>query len=267
MSKVGTVIIASLSVILITKFLSSNSDRVKNEEISKHGQLYAEAKAIFDQGDFDLAEVKLQALLSEDKRLGTYDATGLYNSIQDGKSEERAVRYLASISDKDFERFLKTGELPDEPVTDRPIWPLRMKTILSIKDKVAPLRKAERAKILTAEKAEKARLAAEEKAKKKADKEREEEAKLMQEIGSPPVNSAWDGSVREVERYLQRYLKDPDSLKVQDWGAVSRTRYNGRNYWSVELIYRAKNGFGGMAVAHQTALIRHGQVVELIDIN
>lgn len=75
------------------------------------------------------------------------------------------------------------------------------------------------------------------------------------------TSSAWDGSVRQVEEYLERTLRDPDSLKVEDWGSLSETPTG----YSVRVRYRAKNGFGGYCVADDTFLLdRTGSVTRRI---
>lgn len=58
------------------------------------------------------------------------------------------------------------------------------------------------------------------------------------------VNSPWDGSVWQVERYLERALKDPDSFEAIEWGKVVKTK----DGYQVRCLYRAKNSFGGYAV-------------------
>lgn len=61
----------------------------------------------------------------------------------------------------------------------------------------------------------------------------------------PVSNSAWDGSVYQVERYLKDTLKDPDSYQSIDWGKVLKTP---DNHFKVRHTYRARNGFGGYVV-------------------
>ena len=60
-----------------------------------------------------------------------------------------------------------------------------------------------------------------------------------------PINSAWDGSVRQVERYLKDNLKDPDSYQGIEWSPVAKTDSGG---YIVRHKYRAKNSFGGYVV-------------------
>jgi hypothetical protein len=60
-------------------------------------------------------------------------------------------------------------------------------------------------------------------------------------------NSAWDGSVYQVEQYLKRRLKDPDSFDAIGWGAVSRSCTG----YTVGVRYRARNSFGGMVIEEQ----------------
>lgn len=57
-------------------------------------------------------------------------------------------------------------------------------------------------------------------------------------------NSAWDGSVSQVKKYLKSNLKDPDSYESIEWGNVVETD----NGYMVRHKYRAKNSFGGYMV-------------------
>lgn len=55
--------------------------------------------------------------------------------------------------------------------------------------------------------------------------------------------SPYDGSHYQLERYLKKYLKDPSSYEHIE------TRYiDKKDYLIVTTQYRAKNGFGGMAI-------------------
>lgn len=60
-------------------------------------------------------------------------------------------------------------------------------------------------------------------------------------------NSAWDGSVWQVERYLKKHLKDPSSLDVMEWGHVVSDSAG----FVVRVKYRAKNSFGAFTIEHQ----------------
>lgn len=62
------------------------------------------------------------------------------------------------------------------------------------------------------------------------------------------VNSAWDGSVYQVERYLKRNLKDPDSYQGIEWSRVAPSDDGG---YYVRHTYRAKNGFGGYVIENK----------------
>lgn len=66
---------------------------------------------------------------------------------------------------------------------------------------------------------------------------RERSKKLNQ---SKVENSSWDGSVKQVRKYLKKNLKAPDSYKSIEWGKVIHTE----NGYMVRHKYRAKNSFG-----------------------
>ncbi len=73
--------------------------------------------------------------------------------------------------------------------------------------------------------------------------------------------SGWDGSHRNLEKYIKRFLNDPDSYEH------SETRYNDKgSYLEVLTIYRAKNGFGAMRLGAVKAKVSlDGEVMEILD--
>lgn len=74
-------------------------------------------------------------------------------------------------------------------------------------------------------------------------------------------NSAWDGSVSQVKRYIERNAKDPKSVDYIDWSKVSR---QGSGY-VVRVKYRAKNSFGGFVVEEKIFVLdADGEVVEAV---
>jgi len=60
----------------------------------------------------------------------------------------------------------------------------------------------------------------------------------------PVYNSAWDSSVWQVESWLKKNLKDPDSLEVVRWYPVHKIG----DGFAVQVNYRAHNSFGGINV-------------------
>ena len=90
----------------------------------------------------------------------------------------------------------------------------------------------------------------------------QEAAKLKAEIGDKPTSSAWDASVREVDKYLKANLKDPKSTEYIEWSPVTLMETKGGKAWAVRVKYRSKNSFGGFAVEEGIAFIRNGNVVE-----
>lgn len=76
------------------------------------------------------------------------------------------------------------------------------------------------------------------------------------------MNSAWDGSVWQVEHYLKRRLKDPDSFEAMEWGKVILVP--GGTY-QARCLYRAKNSFGGYVVEQVLVdLDRDGNVTNMV---
>lgn len=76
------------------------------------------------------------------------------------------------------------------------------------------------------------------------------------------VNSPWDGSVWQVERYLERNLKDPDSFEAIDWFPVVKSD----GAYLVRCRYRAKNSFGGFVIEDRLfQLSPDGDVIAAVD--
>lgn len=76
------------------------------------------------------------------------------------------------------------------------------------------------------------------------------------------TNSGWDGSVWQVEHYLKRNLKDPDSFDAIEWSPVID---NGNGY-AVRCRYRAKNSFGGYVIEEKIfAMNKNGDVISVAD--
>lgn len=75
----------------------------------------------------------------------------------------------------------------------------------------------------------------------------------------PRPKLSYSGYYREVERYLELNLKDPDSLKM---GSCTETSYNDLG-WLVGCEYRARNSFGGYVHEAKWFTIRSGQVIKV----
>lgn len=76
-------------------------------------------------------------------------------------------------------------------------------------------------------------------------------------------NSAWDSSVWQVEKYLEKNLNDPKSYEGIEWSEVTKTGSDG---FMVRHKYRAKNSFGGYVIANQVFhLDSEGNVIEVVD--
>jgi hypothetical protein len=94
----------------------------------------------------------------------------------------------------------------------------------------------------------------------------EDRKKIVAEIGPRPINSAWDGSVKEVKDYLNVVLKDPGSVEYSEWSNVVQGDYKGQKCWQAKCTYRAKNSFGGYVLSNQVFYILSGQIIGYSDI-
>lgn len=71
-------------------------------------------------------------------------------------------------------------------------------------------------------------------------------------------NSPFDGSVRQVEKHLKSFLKDPDSFQAIQWFPVQKDL----DGYTVRVRYKAKNSFGGYVVEDKVFLLdRRGNVI------
>lgn len=77
--------------------------------------------------------------------------------------------------------------------------------------------------------------------------------------GKLPEHSPWDGSIREVDRYLKSALKDPDSYEHERCGDI----YGEGDFWTVECQYRARNSFGGFVRERKKFFIRFEKVARV----
>lgn len=86
--------------------------------------------------------------------------------------------------------------------------------------------------------------------------------KIEREKNLPKIqNSPWDGSVYQVENYLKKNLKDPDSYQSIEWSSVAEKDGN----YQVRHKYRAKNSFGGYVVENCIfTLNKEGNVIDVL---
>ncbi len=95
------------------------------------------------------------------------------------------------------------------------------------------------------------------------------EREKLEESSSPyssveVKNNKWNGGVKQVEDYLERTLRDPNSYESIEWSEVKRKD----DGYYVRHKYRAKNGLGGYVVANQLFhLDFNGDVVDVKDLN
>jgi len=96
-----------------------------------------------------------------------------------------------------------------------------------------------------------------------AERKKREIARIENLYGEKPKNSAWDGTVYCIERYIESIAKDPDSLVFEKWSGPELVEKEG---WIVLCQFRGKNGFGGYTRETKMFTIRHGNVMSIKDI-
>lgn len=65
-------------------------------------------------------------------------------------------------------------------------------------------------------------------------------------------NSAYDGSVRQVEEWMKKNLNDPGSLQVVEWSPVVKTE---QGNFVVRCKFRAKNAMGGLVLQNKAFIL------------
>ena len=89
----------------------------------------------------------------------------------------------------------------------------------------------------------------------------EREACAAELRGKPVVvNNGWNGGVHQVEQYLKRHLKDPDSFQAIEWSPVRRSCEG----YAVRVKYRARNSFGGMVIEEKLFRLDTAGTVERV---
>lgn len=85
--------------------------------------------------------------------------------------------------------------------------------------------------------------------------------KVVAEIGPPPHESIWDGSVDEVAAFIKEQAHDPKSFEWVQTYRFEVTKYQGLRCWRIPFRFRAKNGFGGLTLHTADAYWFNGRVV------
>ena len=76
-------------------------------------------------------------------------------------------------------------------------------------------------------------------------------------------NSSYDGSVKQVEDWLESNFNDPDSIQKIEWSEVQKTE---QGKYIVRYKFRAKNSLGGREIYNKAFILAaNGQVITMID--
>lgn len=78
-------------------------------------------------------------------------------------------------------------------------------------------------------------------------------------VGNAPKQSAFDGSVLAVEKYIKANSKDPNSIEYVEWTKVTPSD----EFWAVRCKFRGKNSFGAMVLQNQWFYIQNEAVVKV----
>ena len=76
-------------------------------------------------------------------------------------------------------------------------------------------------------------------------------------------NNPLDGSVHQVERYLKKRLKDPESFEPIEWSQVIRIPIEAKSpyQYMVQCKYRARNSFGGFVIDEKVFFLDENGVI------
>lgn len=81
-------------------------------------------------------------------------------------------------------------------------------------------------------------------------------------VSGAVINSPWNGSVEQVERYLKRHMHDADSMEFIEWGAVRQTRQG----YEVRCTFRSRNVLGKVATQSKNFMLTpEGEVSDIRD--
>lgn len=249
--------------------------------ISIEGANFEKRMANNDKKTNDLISSSRDAMLSKDYRKGLElideaKKSGYGNQDQvkaislsylQATQPNRVSKALAILTEAEFAAYQANKRLPQKKYFDNP--DLNSAFIAYASDGIPDAEKLRREGVAQARKEaelKKKRDREQRIAREKQEREAEKARKLASLLGKKPENSAWDGSVHTVKRYLKDNLKDPDSVQYIEWSPVSMLEHKGENYWAVRVKYRAKNSFGGYVVSNQMALIRHDIVFMMLDL-
>lgn len=78
-------------------------------------------------------------------------------------------------------------------------------------------------------------------------------------VGNAPKQSAFDGSVLAVEKYIKANSKDPNSIEYVEWTKVTPSD----EFWAVRCKFRGKNSFGALVLQNQWFYIQNENVVKV----
>jgi hypothetical protein len=199
-------------------------------ESENYREVISQAKEYLPSRDSELSEITKQAQLAlveaqREKR----------EAAEKARSEKRTEDILSQLKNISVSSYKANNSLYKELADMHPDESLYQEKMAFYSSKL----EAKNAK----EQAENDQKAAERKAR-------------IARFGTPPVQSAWDGSYLAVERYLSRMANDPDSINISGCTKV----YHADDGWLVGCDYRGRNGFGGMIRQSNWFSIVHGSV-------
>jgi hypothetical protein len=195
---------------------------------------YEKAEEYVNEGKIDQALEEIRA--SKELEPGEENpALALESMIEQSRSKEAAIEAIQNMSDSDFE-LLKKGELKTTYIEHEVLNQHFIQELSKYQD--------ERAKYLA------------EKEKKKQEEEKEKRRKMIENSFS-----AWDGSHRNLTKFIKANMNDPDSYEHVE------TRYRDNNdHLIVQTTFRGKNAFGGVVINTVIAKVSlDGEVLEIID--
>lgn len=236
------------TAVLASKAMTEREATAKREATEA---AITKAKQLISESDFKAAMHTVQSAIPND-------------DVQTAILKQLTER-LAPVFDEEIQKS-KVMHLPRETfeqlLASKPV-PLDADNALNTKLNEALKAKAGKLKTeyyVRLAQAEKERKQQEKIAKEQARKE-EQRKKRIERFGEPPTQSQWDGSYREVEKYLERVANDPDSIKIEGCTGVSHDDSQG---WLVGCDFRGRNAFGGLVKNSNWFVIRHGAVIKAL---
>ena len=233
-------------------FSSDHADKVAQEkqkdlemqESQKADEIAQQIIELINNGEIDQA-ITL-ANQSKDQSLDSSNLTNIQNSLTNYQSEKFLDNNLLTITDDEV-NLLQNNQLEKKFINQEKLNELfKEKLLQNIDRRTTLITQAEEKKKKAQEEAEQ---------KKKEEDEKARTAEIESQF------SAWDGSHRNLTRFIKDSMNDPKS-----YDHVKTTYIDKGDYLIVTTTFRGSNAFGGIVINTVEAKVSlDGDILEILD--